>query len=140
MPKGLPLPADGSMLQAFLALSRILTGVANLDAELGHQYLDRLSSTPFQPFVRQILERFQGLMKGATLADQVKQQILGDDALRLTVCQILLRLATSTSWSSVPMSPAPWLLSVWPNLVPECLFGEAVCRHPSRAIGWSHPR
>jgi len=83
------------MLKDFLALSRILTGVENLDVELGRQYLDRLTSTPFEPLLRQMLERFRGLKSDATLADQVKQQILGSDALRPTVCQIILLWYTS---------------------------------------------
>lgn len=83
------------MLKDFLALSRILTGVEILDAELGRQYLDRLTSTPFEPFLRQILERFRGLGDDGTLADQVKRQILGDDTLRPAVCQIILLWYTS---------------------------------------------
>jgi len=83
------------MLKDFLALSRILTGVENLDAELGRQYLDRLTSTPFEPLLRQILERFRGLEDDGTLADQVKRQILGDDTLRPAVCQIILLWYTS---------------------------------------------
>ncbi len=83
------------MLKDFLALSRILTGVENLDAELGRQYLDRLTSTPFEPLLRQILERFRGLGDDGTLADQVKRQILGDDTLRPAVCQIILLWYTS---------------------------------------------
>ena len=83
------------MLNEFLALSRILTGVDNLDAELGLRYLDRLTSTPFEPFLRQILERFRGLKDDQTRADRVKEQILADDALRPTVCQIILLWYTS---------------------------------------------
>jgi hypothetical protein len=83
------------MLKDFLALSRILTGVEILDAELGRQYLDRLKSTPFEPLLRQILELFRGLKDDPTLADQVKQQILGNDAFRPTVCQIILLWYTS---------------------------------------------
>ncbi|SRR6266487_451106 len=91
----LPIPPRASMLKDFLALSRILTGVENLNVELGRQYLDRLTSTPFEPLLRQMLERFRGLKSDATLADQVKQQILGSDALRPTVCQIILLWYTS---------------------------------------------
>ena len=83
------------MLEDFLALSRILTGVETLDPKLGRQYLDRLTSTPFAPLLRQMLERFRKLNPGATLAAQVKQQILGDDSLRPTVCQIILLWYTS---------------------------------------------
>jgi hypothetical protein len=83
------------MLKDFLALSRILTGVEHLDAELGRQYLDRLISTPAEPFLRQILDRFRRLKNDATLADHVKQQILGNDTLRPTISQIILLWYTS---------------------------------------------
>jgi len=94
------------MLKDFLALSRILTGVENLDAELGRQYLDRLTSTPFEPVLRQILDRFRGLKDNATLADQVKQQILGDDSLRPTICQIILLWYTSAMQDNLN-NPSP---------------------------------
>jgi|SRR5450755_1102054 len=78
------------MFDDFLALSRILTGVQNLDAELGRQYLDRLTSTPFEPGLHQILERFRELKDGDTRVDQVKREILANDMFRSTVCQINL--------------------------------------------------
>lgn len=83
------------MSDDFLALSRILTGVENLDAELGRLYLDRLTKSPLEPFVRQILERFRGLKSDETIAQQVKEQILGDDMLRPAVGQIVLLWYTS---------------------------------------------
>jgi hypothetical protein len=83
------------MLEDFLALSRILTGVERLDAGLGRQYLDRLNSTPFEPTVREILEVFQGLKKDKTLADKVKSEILLHDELRPALCQIILLWFTS---------------------------------------------
>jgi D-sorbitol dehydrogenase-like protein len=83
------------MLEEFLALSRILTGVANLDKRLGQQYLDRLTSTPHDVLVRQILDRFRTIGTGEAAAQKVKDQILGDDALRPTVCQIVLLWYTS---------------------------------------------
>jgi hypothetical protein len=83
-------------------LSRILTGVEKLDAELGRQYLDRLTSTPFEPFLRQILERFRGLKNDITLVSQVKQHILGNDTLRPTVCQIVLLWYTSAMQDNIP--------------------------------------
>jgi hypothetical protein len=84
-----------SLLQEFLALSRVLTGIENLDAELARQYLDRLTSAPFEPVLHQILECFRGLKNDATLADQVKQKILGSDGFRPAVCQIVLLWYTS---------------------------------------------
>ncbi len=86
------------MLEQFLALSRILTGVENLDAELGRQYLDRLRSTPFEPILRQILESFAKFRVDSGIADRVKAEIVSDDKLRPTVCQIILLWYTSTLW------------------------------------------
>jgi hypothetical protein len=94
------------MLEDFIALSRILTGVENLDVALGRQYLDRLTSTPFEPFLRQLLERFRGLKDGAGLADQVKGRIVNDDTLRPTVCQIILLWYTSTMQDNLGL-PGP---------------------------------
>lgn len=88
------------MLEDFIALSRILTGVENLKAELGRQYLDRLTSSPFQPQLHEVLVRFRGLNQGANLAEQVKAKILADDALRLTICQIVLLWYTSAMWDN----------------------------------------
>jgi hypothetical protein len=94
------------MLKDFLALSRILTGVENLDEELGRQYLDRLTSSPFDPPLRQILDRFQGFRNDETLAERVKHEILGDGKLRPTVCQIILLWYTSATRDnlSVPVA------------------------------------
>jgi hypothetical protein len=83
------------MLEDFLALSRILTGVENLDANVGRQYMDRLSSTPFDPSLRQIFEIFRGLKKDKTLAEKVHSKILGNDTLRPAICQIVLLWYTS---------------------------------------------
>lgn len=92
------------MLKDFLALSRILTGVESLDEELGRQYLDRLTSSPFDPFVRRILDRFQGFGGGETLVERVKDEILGDGELRPTVCQIILLWYTSAMRDSESVS------------------------------------
>jgi hypothetical protein len=83
------------MFDDFLALSRILTGVQNLDAELGRQYLYRLASTPFEPVLRQILERFRALKDDDTRVNQVKREIVANDMFRPTVCQIILLWYTS---------------------------------------------
>ncbi len=61
--ESLATPDSNIMLQDFLTLSQILTGVENLDAELGRQYLDRLTSTPFDPVLRQILEQFGAMQE-----------------------------------------------------------------------------
>jgi len=83
------------MLEDFLALSRILTGFASLDAGLGGQYVDRLMSSPWSVPVRQILHQFRGLTPGAGLPAQVQQEIVDDDSLRPAVCQIVLLWYTS---------------------------------------------
>ena len=84
------------LLSPFVELSEILTGVPNLDRKLGAQYLDRLLSTPFDTTLRQALEKFSKLAKDDTLPAQVKAQIVNDDSLRPTVCQIVLLWLTST--------------------------------------------
>lgn len=102
-----------SMLEDFLAISRILTGVAGLNEELGRQYLDRLISSPYQPVMRQILETFQRIGKDSPPLDQVKQldqvkrQILGKDEFRPAVCQIMLLWYTAAMWDnpSTPIDP-----------------------------------
>jgi hypothetical protein len=87
-------------IDEFLALSRMLTGVEKLNAELGRQYLDRLSSSPFDPFLLEILERFRGFTDGPTTAEGLKQ-ILGDEMLRLTICQVILLWYTSAMWDNL---------------------------------------
>ena len=88
------------MLEQFLALSRILTGVGQLDSALASQYLDRLVSTPFGPTVRLILERFTKFKADETRPDRVKKEIVGDDTLRPAVCQIILLWYTSAFWDN----------------------------------------
>jgi hypothetical protein len=88
-------PKPAAMLEQFLALSRILTGVDALDPALGSQYLDRLLSSPLEPSVRLILKRFHALKSEAGLAGQVQKKIVGDDELRPTVCQMVLLWYTS---------------------------------------------
>jgi hypothetical protein len=83
------------MLEDFLALSAVLTGVENLDPTLGRLYLDRLNSTPFASSLRDILRLFQGLEPGSTLADQVRQQLVSSDDLRPAITQIVLLWYTS---------------------------------------------
>jgi len=84
-----------STLEEFISLSRALVGVENLDEELGRQYLDRLISSPFEPSLRKMLRCFGRLKRGAELADQVRKKIVADDALRPTVCQVILLWYTS---------------------------------------------
>jgi hypothetical protein len=94
-----------SVFDDFLALSRILTGVDNLDVDLGRQYLDRLNSSPFNPLLSQILKRFQGLRDEPDVVEQVKKQIVADDFLRPTVCQIILLWYTSSVQDNLGMDP-----------------------------------
>ena len=70
------------MLDDFMELSRVLTGVENLYAKLGRQYVDRLNSGPLQPQLREVLDKFHGLKKGDTLFQQVKEKIVVADDLR----------------------------------------------------------
>jgi D-sorbitol dehydrogenase-like protein len=81
-------------LTTFLELSRILTGVNGLAADLGRQYLNRLSSSTFAPSLQQVLERFRSLGKHPN-PDKFKQHILSDATLRPTICQIILLWYTS---------------------------------------------
>jgi len=97
--------ARSSDFDDFLALSRILTGVGNLDVDLGRQYLDRLNSSPFNPLLTQILRIYQGLRNGVDVAEQVKKQIVGNDSLRPTVCQIILLWYTSAVQDNLGMNP-----------------------------------
>ena len=87
-------PSRGSALKDFLGLSRILTGVNVLDENMGRQYLNRLAGTTFEPSLRQVLERFRSMGAHPT-SELVKQQILNEDALRPTICQIILLWFTS---------------------------------------------
>jgi len=81
-------------LTTFPELSRILTGVDRLEADLGRQYLDRLNNSTFASSLQQVLEHFRSLGKRPD-PDKVKQHILGDDALCPTICQIILLWYTS---------------------------------------------
>jgi hypothetical protein len=105
MAKKPALPPLDPMLKDFVALSRVLTGVEKIDENLARQYLDRLRSTPFEPFLRQVLDRFRRLKGGATLVSQVKQQIVEDDTLRPTICQIILLWYTSGMQDQNPTNP-----------------------------------
>lgn len=105
MPEKLSSPPRTSDFEDFLALSRILTGVDSLDADLGRQYLDRLNSSPFNPLLSQILKRFQELKGNPDVVGQVKKQIVADDSLRPTVCQIILLWYTSTVQDNLGMQP-----------------------------------
>jgi hypothetical protein len=98
--KGAPGPADATTLEEFLALSRILTGIENLDRELGKQYLERLAGGPEQPLIQQILERFRKLKAGESVAERVKKEIVGDAKFRPAVCQVILLWFTSATFEN----------------------------------------
>jgi hypothetical protein len=100
-----PSPDPASRIVDFLELSRILTGVDNLDVELGRKYLDRLNSSPSNPFLLQILDRFQGFKDTVNVMNQVKEKIVADDSLRTTVCQIILLWYTSTVQDNLGLQP-----------------------------------
>ncbi len=74
----------------------MLPGVGNLDVDLGRQYLDRLNSSPFILLLTQIPRIYQGLRNEPDVVEQVKKQIVGNDSLRPTVCQVILLWYTST--------------------------------------------
>src|SRR5260370_5039728 len=105
MPENASSLAHSSVLDDFISISRILTGVDNLSSELGCQYLDRMNSSPFNPFLSQILKRFQGLRDKPDVVEQVKKQIVADDSLRPTVCQIILLWYTSTVQDNLGTNP-----------------------------------
>jgi Membrane bound FAD containing D-sorbitol dehydrogenase len=102
-----PNQGGSPMLKDFIEISRILTGVEALDAKLGNQYLDRLTKSPFDPFLREILHRFRGLKGSADLAAQVKAQIVAQDTLRPTIGQIILLWYTSAMQDAPPPSSSP---------------------------------
>lgn len=98
------------MMDDFIELSQILTGVSEMDEGLGRQYLERLKESAFQPQVQEILEVFQGLRGGPTLAEHVQAKIVENAKLRPAVCQIILLWFTSTMQDpSAPASGAPVL-------------------------------
>lgn len=82
-------------LHDFLALSRILTGVTNLDSAIGNQYFDRLMSSQFQPYLTEILRRFRQIDPGPRATQDVRKNIVLDDELRPTISQIILLWYTS---------------------------------------------
>jgi hypothetical protein len=85
-------------IQSFLALSRILTGFDDLDAGLAERYHNRLTDDPVSgPVVTTILNLFEGFPPGPGLKDLVQEQIVGDDALRPTVAQMVLLWLTSAT-------------------------------------------
>jgi hypothetical protein len=94
-----------SMLDDFMVLSRVLTGVEDLDVSLGRQYLDRLVSSPLQLQLSAILERFREFKKDEKLVEQVKAKIVEVDSLRPTVCQIILLWYTSTVQDNLGIGP-----------------------------------
>ena len=96
-----------AMLDDFMALSRLLTGVENLDVKLGRQYLDRLNGTSFQPQLREVLNKFHALKKGGTLFQQVKEKIVASEDLRVIVCQIILLWYTSLVQDNLDLQHPP---------------------------------
>jgi hypothetical protein len=88
-----------------MALSRVLTGVEDLDVTLGRQYLDRLVSSPLQLQLSAMLERFREFKKDEKLVEQVKAKIVEVDSLRATVCQIILLWYTSTVQDNLGIDP-----------------------------------
>ncbi len=113
------------MLDDFMALSRILTGVEKLDAKLGQQYLDRLNGSTFQAKLKETLDRFRQLKKGETLVQQVKGKIVAADDLRASVCQIILLWYTSQIQDNLDLQHPPPSAS-FSYGTPEEYFGGLV--------------
>jgi hypothetical protein len=99
--------SDDLKLDHFLALSRILTGVEELDEKLGRKYLDRLNGGAFQPKLREVLDKFHKLRKGDTLVKQVKEKIVGVEDLRAIACQIILLWYTSLVQDNLDLQHPP---------------------------------
>lgn len=94
------------LLPDFLGLSRLLTGVEDLDESLGRQYLDRLRGTPYDPTVRKSIEIFGTIRGSPGVRDHVRDEILGDDSLRPAIIQIVLLWYTSAMQDNPASSPA----------------------------------
>ena len=90
-----------------MALSRILTGVDDLDVKLGGQYLKRLNSGAFQAKLQEVLDKFHGLRKGDTLVKQVKEKIVAVEDLRAIACQIILLWYTSQIQDNLDLKNPP---------------------------------
>jgi hypothetical protein len=99
-------PSRTSFFDDFLALSRIFTGVDDLDPDLGRQYLDRLNSTPVDLLLTQILDRFQGFRNEPDVVEQVKKQIVANHSFRAAVCQIILLWYTSAIQDNLGINPS----------------------------------
>jgi hypothetical protein len=82
------------MLEDFLALSRILTGVEKIWPTLAPVPVSA-DKHLVRTFLRQILKLFHGLKKDKSLPDKVKSQIVGNDTVRPAICQIILLWYTS---------------------------------------------
>jgi hypothetical protein len=105
MPENTSSLAHSSVLDDFISISRILTGVDNLSSELGRQYLDRLNSSTFNPFLSQKLRRFQGLKDKPDFVEQAKKWMVADGSLRLAVRQIILLCYTYTAQDNLGRAP-----------------------------------
>jgi hypothetical protein len=90
------------MLERFMELSGILTG-CELDVEQGRTHLDRLLSTPLVPSIAEVLKRFEQLPKRS--ATEVERKMVGDAAIRATLCQIVLLWYTSALRESQADAP-----------------------------------
>jgi hypothetical protein len=135
------------MVDEFMALSRVLTGVENLDVKLGREYLDRLNGGPLQPQLRAVLDKFHGLKKGDTLFQQVKDKIVAAEDLRGVVCQIILLWYTSLVQDNLDLKNPPTSPSFSYGTQEE-YFGALVWRiigaHPPGLSGgyfghWRYP-
>jgi len=81
------------MLDEFLAISELLTGVHGLDRAVGGQHLDRFTRAghEFGP----IADRYRALKAAGASDDAVGRALLADDALRPAISQLVLVWYTS---------------------------------------------
>ena len=77
------------MLEHFIALSELLTGVSPLDTDLANEYLGRFSAHPvYGPMLPDLLATFQGIAEGD--ADATKSRIVEDARLGPAAQQLIL--------------------------------------------------
>jgi hypothetical protein len=137
MSEHLSSSGHSSVLDDFLALSRILTGVEGLKPEIGRQYLDHLSSTPLNPSLREILAVFQECKEKPNVVELVRTKIVGDDSLRLAICQIILLWYTATVQDNLGAQPpaAPTLRFGTPEEYFSGLVWTIIGAHPPGLSG-----
>jgi hypothetical protein len=90
------------MVEDFVALSRILTGVEDLDRLQAQTYLDRLNSIPDGLQVKAAIARYRTLADTGAAPLDIGRTILADISLRAAVTQIVLVWFTSATMDTPP--------------------------------------